>query len=146
ILIIISPSSCHCHSKYTKMTVLMIPVGYTRIFSCLLNQTERKPKMTAIISRTMNKVGYPWYCSNRKSKIGCIVASVALHELHGEHYMIQRQETLPDLFGEEFHHLVVIPIDLGAQGIFYNPEPGGSHGFDEFFYRLLKVILKGTEA
>lgn len=52
----ISPNNSHFNNKYTKMEVLIIPVGKTQILFCLENQTERNPNITAVISRVISRV------------------------------------------------------------------------------------------
>jgi hypothetical protein len=49
-----SPNNPHFRSKYTKMDVLIIPVGKTQILFSLENQTDKKPKITAIISKVIS--------------------------------------------------------------------------------------------
>jgi hypothetical protein len=39
----------------------MMPVGKTQILFCLENQTDKKPKITAIISSVMSSVEYVLY-------------------------------------------------------------------------------------
>ena len=68
-----SPKSSHLKSKYTKMSVLIIPVGKTQILFCLEYQTDRKPKITATISKVISNVEYVLYWSKRNSKIVVIL-------------------------------------------------------------------------
>jgi len=52
---------------YTKISVLTIPVGNTRMLSFFENKTLRSPKIIAIISRTKKYVGVSWYSENNQS-------------------------------------------------------------------------------
>jgi hypothetical protein len=51
-----SPNKPHLKRRYTKILVLIKPVGNTKILFCLEYQTERNPKRTAIISKAISMV------------------------------------------------------------------------------------------